>query len=182
VDTIPGVKMETLMSLSEYTVPSVKYFAGTTTYRNTFKLDPLPTSGRVMLDLGKVYDMAKVTVNGQALGVVWHGPFVVDVSSAVKSGQNTLEIAVTNTWHNRLVGDEQGPADFEWGQDRGPTMGRAMKAYPEWFLKDQPRPSQGRKGFVIWYYHRVDTPLIPAGLVGPVQIRVENGQVISPAL
>ncbi len=182
VDTIPGVKMETLMSLSEHTEPSVRYFAGTATYRNTFKLDAVPTSGRVMLDLGKVYDMAKVTVNGQALGVVWHEPFVVDVSSAAKPGQNTLEIAVTNTWHNRLVGDEQEPADFEWGQDRGPAMGRAMKAYPEWFLKDQPRPSQGRKGFVIWYYHRADTPLIPAGLVGPVQIRVENGQIISSAL
>ena len=81
-----------------------------------------------------------------------------------------MEIAVTNNWANRLIGDEQHPADFEWGVDRGESMGRAMKAFPEWFLNGIPRPSEGRKTFNIWYYYRQDSALQPAGLVGPVRI------------
>ena len=81
-----------------------------------------------------------------------------------------MEIAVTNNWANRLIGDEQYPADFEWGQDRGIERGRAMKAFPDWFIKKQPRPSKDRKAFYIWYYHRKNSPLQPAGLAGPVRL------------
>jgi hypothetical protein len=49
-----------------------------------------------------------------------------------------------------------------------------MKAYPDWFLKNQPRPSQGRKSFVTYNYFKKDAPLLPGGLLGPVQLRVEN--------
>lgn len=77
---------------------------------------------------------------------------------------------MTNNWTNRLIGDEQYEADFEWGRDRGASMGRAMKGFPEWFLKGEDRPSKDRKGFIIWSYFRKDTPLEPAGLVGPVRL------------
>jgi hypothetical protein len=56
------------------------------------------------------------------------------------------------------------------GTDRGVDKGRALKAYPDWFLNNQPRPSSGRVGFVNWFYHRADTPLVPSGLVGPVRL------------
>jgi hypothetical protein len=121
-------------------------------------------------------------VNGKLQGVWWHQPFARDVAAALKAGENTLEIAVANTWHNRLVGDEQEPADFEWGADRGGN-GHMMKGYPDWFVKNQPRPSQGRKGFVVWYYHRPDSKLEPAGLLGPVKLvaGVESLFVVPPA-
>ncbi|MCU0749004.1 MAG: hypothetical protein MUF13_05585, partial [Akkermansiaceae bacterium] len=48
--------------------------------------------------------------------------------------------------------------------------GQAMKAYPDWFIKNEARPESKRKGFVIWYYHRKDTPLVKSGLLGPVKI------------
>ena len=147
--------------------PAVKYFSGTATYSKKFEISDLKS--QITLDLGKVHDLARVTLNGKDLGVLWQAPFTLDISSALKTGENLLEIAVTNTWHNRLVGDEQFPADFEWGEDRG-DKGHAMKAYPEWFVKNQPRPEKDRKCFVIWYYHRKDTPLLPAGLLGPVRL------------
>jgi len=59
------------------------------------------------------------------------------------------------------------PADCEWGEDRGDT-GRAMKAKPDWFLTNEAHPGKNRKCFVVWYYHRKDTPLLPSGLPGPV--------------
>jgi hypothetical protein len=150
---------------------AVRYFSGTATYRTTMQVPADWKPGRrATLDLGTVHDLAQVTVNGRDCGVVWHPPFIADLGPALKPGANELAIAVTNTWHNRLVGDEQEPADFVWGKDRGAKMGRALLEYPEWFLKGQPRPSQGRKCFVIWYYHRADTPLLPAGLLGPVRL------------
>ena len=76
---------------------------------------------------------------------------------------------VTNNWANRLIGDEQAPADFEWGADRD-AKGRAMKAFPDWFIRDQPRPAKERKAFLLWYYHRKDSKLNPAGMIGPVQL------------
>lgn len=122
---------------------------------------------------GSWIDMATVTINGKLQVVWWNPPLVGDITDALKPGSNIIEIAVINSWHNLLVGDEQFPADFEWGVDRSPK-GRMMKGYPDWFLKNQPRPEQNRKGFVVWYYHRQDTPLQPAGLVGPVNIVVKS--------
>ena len=141
---------------------------GTATYTGTFSLDKV--ADRVCIDLGRMDDIAEVSVNGKSAGVQWYPPFRADVTDLVREGENTLEIAVTDNWANRLIGDEQHAPDFEWGTDRGEAMGRAMKAFPDWFLKGEPRPETGRKTFNIWYYYRKDSPLQPAGLVGPVQL------------
>jgi hypothetical protein len=45
-----------------------------------------------------------------------------------------------------------------------------MKAFPDWFLQNKQRPSKGRKTFNVWYYYKKDSPLYPAGLLGPVQL------------
>lgn len=150
--------------------PRLKYFAGTATYKGHFTHEP--TKGRLVLELGKLNDIAELSVNGKKVGVLWYPPFKADITDYVRPGDNTLEIAVTNNWANRLIGDEQYEADFEWGEDRGEAMGRAMKSFPEWFLKGEPRPSKDRKAFVIWSYFRKDSPLQPAGLVGPVTLSV----------
>lgn len=162
-----AITLTALSDLSLHQDPEVKYFSGTATYAATFEAPP--GKHPLQLDLGRVHDLARVSINGRDLGVLWHPPFRIDVTDAVKPGTNRIEIAVTNTWHNRLVGDEQHPPDFEWGGDRA-EKGRALKGYPDWFLKNQPRPQQGRKCFVVWYYHRKDTPLLPSGLLGPVRL------------
>jgi hypothetical protein len=59
------------------------------------------------LDLGSVRDLAEVAVNGRKLGVLWHRPFRIDITDAVHPGTNQIEIRVTNTWVNRLIGDKQ---------------------------------------------------------------------------
>jgi hypothetical protein len=188
VDIAPAVgapsKIEllALKSLSESDDAAVRYFSGTATYRTTFNVGAalLGAGKRVELNLGEVRDLVTVRVNGKNLGVVWHPPFVRDITSALKPGGNTLELAVANTWHNRLVGDEQVPPDFEFGMDRGVDKGRALKAYPDWFLKNQPRPETNRLAFVNWFYHRKDTPLIPAGLLGPVRLIPRAEAILKP--
>ena len=113
---------DTLASYTASSDPGVKYFSGTATYTNAFvlgkKLFAQKTRPqRIILDLGAVRDLAEVYVNGRKLGVVWHAPFRMDVTDAVKAGRNTLEIKVVNVWHNRLVGDVQpGAQPVAWTQ------------------------------------------------------------------
>jgi hypothetical protein len=153
---------------------AVKYFSGTATYQKTFTFSKADLSAgkRVVLDLGKVCDIAALEINGQDAGVLWTAPFRTDITKFLKAGSNVVKIKVSNTWVNRLIGDEQYPEDFEW-TDRNQGL-RAMKYLPDWFVKDEPRPVRERKTFVPWYYYRKDSRLQPAGLLGPVSIVKQN--------
>lgn len=97
----------TLESWTENENEGIKYFSGTATYTNTFTWEEKPTSGKLMLDLGEVKDVAEVKLNGIDLGVLWKTPFSIEITDAVKDGENTLEIKVTNVWANRLIRDAQ---------------------------------------------------------------------------
>jgi hypothetical protein len=168
-------KFSSLVDWSKQKDNALKYFAGTAKYEKNITLaaEDLGKGKRVLLDLGELQDIAELEVNGQEAGVLWLPPYKTDITRYLKAGDNTLAVYITNNWANRLIGDEQYPADFEWGTDRG-DEGRAMKAFPEWFLKNQPRPSKGRKTFNVWYYYRKDSPLHPAGLLGPVRLVKED--------
>lgn len=103
--------MSSLHDLASDPDDAVRYFSGTATYTTTFKLPALKKGKRLVLDLGSVGDMAKVTVNGKYAGGVWTAPYTVDVTDYLKKGKNTIKIEVVNTWVNRLIGDLQLPAE-----------------------------------------------------------------------
>ena len=86
----------------------VRYFSGTAVYTGKFNFEP--GYGSYILDLGEVHDMARVILNGKDLGLLWKVPFRIDVTDAIRAGENTIEIRVTNTWHNRIIGDLQPDA------------------------------------------------------------------------
>jgi hypothetical protein len=98
-----------LTSWSENADPGVKYFSGTGTYTKTFQstADWFNEGTQVWLDLGSVKNLAEVVVNGKSLGIIWKTPFRVNVTEALKEGENNLEVKVTNLWVNRLIGDQQ---------------------------------------------------------------------------
>jgi hypothetical protein len=102
----------TLMSWSDHTDAGVKYFSGTATYTKTVDAPAAWFSGggQVWLDLGGVKNIAQVTVNGKALATLWKPPFRVNATGALRAGGNTVEIAVTNLWVNRVIGDQQADA------------------------------------------------------------------------
>jgi hypothetical protein len=100
-------------TLSDWSVnanDSIRYYSGSAFYNNTFTLASIKKGQKVFIDLGMVKAIAKVTVNGIAVGGAWTAPYKVDVTSALKAGENKLEIKVVNTWVNRLVGDAKLPA------------------------------------------------------------------------
>jgi len=172
-----GPKKITLENLDDWSRRpeiGIKYYSGTAAYRKTFDLPKSAaalskassTGTRVWLNLGTVKNIARVRLNGHDLGVVWCDPWRVEVTAALKPNGNILEIQVANLWPNRLIGDEQEPADAEYGK------GGNLIRWPEWLTKGEPRPSPRRLTFATWKHFTKDSPLLPSGLLGPVSIRI----------
>ena len=98
-----SLALDPLQPWSELRDPATRAFSGSATYRTLFRLDPLQPEERVVLDLGRVGDIAAVRLNGRDVAVRWTAPFRVDLTAASQAGDNELEVTVTNTWHNRLA-------------------------------------------------------------------------------
>lgn len=102
----PTATFDSLHSLTGSKDPAIRYYSGRTRYRRSLKLSAVPT-GNAWLDLGVVGDMARVIVNGRDLGVTWTQPARVDIASALRRGENSIEIIAANYFQNRLIGDRQ---------------------------------------------------------------------------
>lgn len=57
-----------------------------------------------------IREAAIVILNGKHVGDLWHPPYVIDLTSAIRAGENTLELRVFNTAINELAG--QAPRDY----------------------------------------------------------------------
>ncbi|MDR1498244.1 MAG: hypothetical protein LBS59_07560 [Puniceicoccales bacterium] len=157
-----------LVDLSKQEEFALKYFSGTAVYRKTIRVSTPPRE-KFILDLGKLEDLAEVTLNGKNVGVLWHPPYRTDITRFLRDGDNTLEVTVAVNWANRIIGDEQFPPDYERIGD-GHRGTPAMKQFPEWFLKNEPRPEPRRKTFTpVIHFSKTSKPY-PAGLIGPVKI------------
>jgi len=100
-----------LASLTESEDPLVKYFSGTTIYRNTFTLGKKEKAEGLLIDLGEVGQMAEVIINGESAGFLWKAPYRLEYLGPIKKGENTLTVKVVNLWPNRLIGDAQPGAE-----------------------------------------------------------------------
>ena len=162
------VKFEKLIDWSKHSDPKIHYYSGTALYKKTIEFTTSEVSdnkGHLILDLGSVDIMAKVKLNGKLCGISWKPPYWVDISSAVKSGVNKLEIKVVNLWINRMIGDEQLPEDSNWKDFE------TLLEWPKWFKDGKQRPS-GRFTFTTCKNYKKDTPLVSSGLLGPVILKL----------
>jgi hypothetical protein len=124
-------------SWANHTDDDVKFFSGTATYRKQIAVPAAMKAAnqRLYLDLGNVQNLARVRLNGKDLGVIWKAPYVVDITAAAVAGPNRLEIEVTNTWTNRLLGDSAKPESERTtyvaagrGGGRGPQIAHSLPA------------------------------------------------------
>ena len=76
-------------------------FAGTGRYTVRFER-PTGDAFDWLLDLGRVAETARVTLNGRHLGTLFCRPFQLHVGDALRPGTNTLEIEVTSLAANRV--------------------------------------------------------------------------------
>lgn len=112
---------------------AIRYYSGTAVYTQSFDWDG--RSARTWLDLGKVSDIAQVSVNGVDCGVAWTAPWRVDITKALRKGNNKVSIEVTNTWANRLQGDR-----------RLPVSQRITWTTAPYRLENRPLPPSGLMG------------------------------------
>ena len=178
------IVMETLHDLTTYgaygdaSSTSLRYFSGTATYRTTLQLPhslalslshsitpSLPHSQTFTLSLGNVpTGLAHVFVNGVDCGVAWCAPWEVSVpASAIREGENEIEIRYTNNWFNRLVGD----CFLE-------PENRVTRSTLRYSAKPREKSDPKRPWFLlpsIYSGPAVSDRLQPSGLIGPVVLR-----------
>ena len=147
------ISMDNLTDLSKHQDFGVRHFSGEAVYRNSFKLDALPSRAEIVL--GEVYNLAEVYVNGEKAAVLWTYPFKCDVAKYLKVGDNRLEIKVINTWRNRLIGDCHLP------KNKRITKGNVRTR------------NEKRGDHTIFSGYCIDDPLYPSGLVGKVKLLYE---------
>lgn len=180
------LEYNTLESWSSSKDERVKYFSGTAIYTNSIMIPEEYVSPEIniKLSLGKVKEIATVSVNDTLINVLWHPPFEIDITNYVQAGNNKLAIQVTNTWANRMIGDEQYQDDCQWEDavffhrldDAGlkPLVGKKLSSLPDWLLTGSPRPSKNRKTFTTWNYFTAHSDLLESGLIGPVHLELEQ--------
>jgi len=166
--------LDRLMDLSTYPDEDVRHFSGTATYRRTFESKVPKQGSKIFLDLGAVGDLAEVIVNGRNLGVLWKQPFRVEITDALKDGENKLEVRVTDRWVNRLIGDAGKMAACGVIYN---AANNAISKWPDWVPKDAP-PTGAPVSFAGWRQWKGDEKLVPSGLIGPVELRTKTESVI----
>lgn len=155
------VWLDRLESLSKNPEEGVRYFAGTAVYRRSFTLPSewVKRSSRIILKLGKVKNMAEVSVNGCKMPLLWKEPFFTDITERARVGNNTLEITVTTLWVNRLIGDARNES---WVPE--------TNGWPNWVLADKPESGLGHYSFSTWKGWEKNEELMESGLIGPVEL------------
>ena len=172
----PGaITIDTLASWTAHPEAGVKFFSGTAAYTKELTIEPefLAEGRRLFLDLGRVMVIAEVALNGQQLGVLWKSPYRVDITAAARAGANALEVRVTNLWPNRIIGDEQRPPDYAYNvrsSRRGRSQGPIVE-FPEWYIRNEPKPLSQRVSFPAYQYYNADSELLESGLIGPATLR-----------
>lgn len=94
-------------------------FAGKAVYRVKFNVADITHS---MLSLGKVAGISEVSLNGKALGVRWWGAeHLYDTQSAVRQGDNELEVRVTTVLSNYCRTLKDNRMAMAWAGDHQPV-------------------------------------------------------------
>ena len=133
------------MSWTELDRPEAKINRGTGLYTISFTM-PEVKADEWLLDLGNVYESARVRLNGKEVGTVWAVPMTIKVGQYLQSGENLLEVEVTNLPANRIADyDRRG---IEWRRFEEINMVNLFykpEKYDHWSV-------------------------LPSGLVGPVKL------------
>ncbi len=84
--------------LEDWKIWHLEKFSGLMDYTKTINIEKVEKE--MFIDLGKVCHVAEVWVNGQTVGSRMWGPYVFDISTAVKPGKNEIIIRIANLINN----------------------------------------------------------------------------------
>lgn len=90
----------------EFNGGALKYVSDKGIYTANFVIDNLSTyrGKRAMLDLGTVHSPTTVYINGKEIGDVMFTPYAIDITSALRQGNNEIRIEMQPLAANRRAG------------------------------------------------------------------------------
>jgi hypothetical protein len=127
---VKNLKMDTLKDIKDTEFVN---FTGTAAYRKTINFDG---SGKTILNLGQVFGVSEVLVNGQSCGVKWYGRRIYNLAPFLKKGQNELEVRIVTVMGNYM---------------KTLTDNKTAQKFTNQKTKDQPIQSMGLIGPVTLY-------------------------------
>ncbi|MFB2117747.1 glycosyl hydrolase [Parapedobacter sp. 2B3] len=140
------VTLDTLSLWTTFADTAYHVFSGIAAYEGSFDLAEIADGMAYVLELGNLFESARVYINGADAGIAWSVPFHLQVGHLLKRGRNTIRIEVANLMANRIR-----------GKDR---RGEEWRRYHEInFVSIDYKPFDASK----W-------PVQPSGLAGPVTI------------
>ena len=81
---------------------SLLSFSGTGTYATKFNLSQ-KNADEYVLTLDKLYESAKVFVNGKEAGLIWSIPYQLQIGKYLHEGDNEIKLEVNNLMANRIA-------------------------------------------------------------------------------
>jgi hypothetical protein len=106
-----AIQLEKLVSWRE--IGELRTFAGIASYQTNLDLPPDCDRADLgwVLELGDVYELADVWLNGRHIATSWFPPYSVDLTGHIRPGKNTLRVDVPNILKNHLeAGDYTRPS------------------------------------------------------------------------
>jgi hypothetical protein len=131
------VSLDRLESWTESSDTAIKYYSGTAVYTKSFAFTKEKEDKEAFLQIEEMNGLATIKVNGIDCGTVWTYPYKIEISKALGIGNNKIEIIVSNTWRNRLIGDNLLPPEKRITSTTAPFR-----------LKDKPLQPAGLIGSV----------------------------------
>jgi hypothetical protein len=113
-----------LISWTEFGGDAVKDFSGTAKYTITFKR-PSGKAEAWQLDLGRVCESARISLNGKEVGVLIGPDFKIILDKKQLKKQNTFEIKVSNLMANRIAYMDRN--NIEWKKFYNVNMAARMR-------------------------------------------------------
>ncbi len=134
-DSAVNERLESLSELKNLAAPGLApEYSGTVCYEKEFCLEESDTKGRIYLDLGDVYEISEVTINGVSQGVRICPPHTFELTCAAP-GHNLLQIKVTNTFAKKMHGNI---FDRAMAQEPAGLLGPAALYIRRYSLGEQP--------------------------------------------
>ena len=75
-------------------------FSGTGVYTSSFTIKN--KAADYLLQVDKLYESARIIINGKDAGLIWSLPYELRVGKYLKEGENTISIEVCNLMANRI--------------------------------------------------------------------------------
>lgn len=111
------VKLPQLIDIGSSEDERLNSFAGTIEYTTTIDIK---NDAEIILDMGKVYGISKVSINGKTIGKKWYGKHRYFIGGIAREGINKLKITLTTTLYNYCRTQEENPEIRRWLRTKDP--------------------------------------------------------------